>query len=1057
MEKTILLIMYSNLGRWRWLPRFLLSLCLITIVFFANAQSTTIKGKVTDESGIGMPGVNVLVKGSTTGTTTNADGSYVLSANPEDIIVFSFIGYTTEEMPVGTRTTIDINLTPSIESLNEVVVVGYGVQKKSDVTGSLVSVSSEALKEVPVANLQQALQGRAAGVEVQRIGTAPGATAQIRIRGERSVYGSNDPLIVLDGIPYSGSLSDINPDEIASLNVLKDASSTAIYGSRGANGVILITTKRGVSGENILTVDSYVGVTTVARKYDMYNAEEYAAMRDASAWPNGYVAEEVEGMSLGRNTDWQDLMYDEGYITNTNIGISGGSEKSQHALGTGYFKETTVLPGQSYERLSLKASIDTKIGERLKIGLNSMNSVSISNGSQFLNQQPNTPGAYGGSILYNILATSPLMPAYDSNGEIVQRPYGNIDDQAGSYSPLYLKKNNDDWVDRIRRIRTFNSLYAEYQIIDGLKYRFNLGLEYGQVNSAQFRGRDSYFRPNNQVSQARVRNSEDYSWTAENILTYEKTFAENHRVTFTGLYSAQQFSSYFTQATQEDVTADFIQHYNMSYANPAAQRVLDGGEQTSGIVSYMARVNYAFADRYLLTATYRRDGSSRLAQRWHQYPALAVGWNVMNESFMQPFDKTISNLKIRVGMGQTSNQAVDPYTTLGGVSGNYQGVPIRYNYGSSQVAGFLPVRVPDKKIDWEYTNTINIGLDFGLFGERVTGTIDWYKAKTSNLLFERVMPITSGYPDPFQTNIGEMENHGLEIALSARVIKSSSGFTWDADLNWFYNRNELTKIATGTDRIISSGLFVGYPVNAIYDYQKLGVWQTGETTEAAAFGQVPGQLKIADISGPDGVPDGVLNELDRTIIGDQQPKWQGGMTNRFSFKGFDLSIVAYARMGGTLMSYLHAPNGAYLTNLSGQRNGLDVDYWTPTNPTNEFPAPSASLPGGASGAWSTLAYYDASFVKIRSISIGYNIPKQVLNYIKSKSAKIYFTAQNPFLLYCPYVTKHNGVDPEPTGQGSTGAVATSGTYRTGGNNQNLIISASTPPTRSFIIGVNIKF
>jgi TonB-dependent starch-binding outer membrane protein SusC len=1049
------LLHFTEPWRLRLLIAFLLAILFLPASVYAQQVVT---GKVTDETGAGMPGVNILVKGTTNGTTSDVNGDYNISVEDATAtLVFSFIGYNSIEQVVGTQSTININMTPNIRSLNEIVVVGYGVQKKSDVTGALVSVSSKALKEVPVANLQQALQGLAAGVEVQRVGTAPGATARIRVRGERSINGSNDPLIVLDGIPYEGSISDINPDEIASVNILKDASATAIYGSRGANGVVIVTTKRGVAGETRVTLNSYYGVTTVARKYDLFNAEEYAAMRDASGFTEGYQPEEVEGIALGRNTDWQELMYEDGLITNHNLGFSGGSEKSRFAVSGGYYKETTILPGQDFTRYSLKTTFDNNIGERIKIGLNSLNSMSYNNGSQFVNQQPDITGAYGGSIMYPILSLSPLMPAYQENGEIFRTPAGNQTDRTQQYNPLLLKSNNDDWTDRIRRLRSFTSAFAEVEIIEGLKYRFNAGFDFTQSNSAQFQGKDSYFRTQNQSNRARVRNEEQISWTAENVVTYEKILAEDHRFTFTGLYSAQQSKTWSTMASKDSINAGFIQYYNLGIASPTSQYQMDGGESTWGLISFMGRVNYAFRDRYLLTFTFRRDGSSRLAEKWHNYPAVAVGWNVDQESFLQN-QEVVSALKLRVGYGQTSNQSVDPYTTLGGVSPNNGTIPIRYNYGTSKVVGYLPARIPDTSLDWEYTDTWNVGLDFGLLGDRITGSVEWYKAETKNLLYNYQLPITSGYQDAFQTNLGRVENKGLEVSLSGNIIKSNGGFTWSADLNWFYNRNKLLELAPGEERNIDNGLHVGYPLTAIYNFKKLGVWQEDEAAEAAEFGQLPGQLKIADLSGPEGIPDGVFTEeFDRTVIGDQQADWQGGITNRFTYKGFDLSFVTFARYGGLLLSYLHAPNGAYLTNNNGLRNGLDVEYWTPENRSNWFPAPNSLLPGGAANSWSTLGYYDASFVRVRSINLGYTIPATIASKIRAQSLRAYFTVQNPFLLYAPYVTKWNGVDPEPTGQGQTGIISTGAGVRTQGRNQNLVISASTPPVRSFILGINVTF
>lgn len=1007
-----------------------------------------------------MPGVNILLKNTSTGTTSDANGAYTLSVPDasDAVLVFSFIGYNTQEVSLGGRSTLDVSMEPNVRALEEIVVVGYGVQKKSDVTGSLVSVNSEALREVPVANVQQALQGRAAGVEVQRIGTAPGATARIRVRGERSILGSNDPLIVLDGIPFEGSISDINPDEIATINVLKDASATAIYGSRGANGVVIITTKRGESGETRVTLNSYYGVTTVSKKYDLFNAEEYATMRDRAGFTEGYQPEEIEGLALGRNTDWQDLMYESGFITNHNLGISGGGENGRYAVSGGYYKETTILPGQDYSRYSLKTTFDNDIGKRIKVGLNSLNSLSYANGSQFVNQQPNTPGAFGGGIMYPILSMSPLMPAYDDQGEIFRTPAGNQTDRTQQYNPLLLKHETDSWVDQIRRFRTFNSAYGEVEIIDGLKYRINLGFDFSQVNSAQFQGQDSYFRSQNQSNRARVRNEEQLSWTVENVLMYEKTFADDHRLTFTGLYSAQKARTWSTMVSKDSITADFIQFYDLGSASPTANHLLNGGESTWGLLSYMARVNYAFKDRYLATFTFRSDGSSRLAEQWHNYPAVAVGWNIGEEAFMAD-QNFVSALKLRVGYGQTSNQAVNPYSTRGGVTGTNGGVPIRYNYGTTKVVGYLPARIPDKSLDWEYTNTWNVGLDFGLLEDRITGSVEWYNAQTNNLLFNQSLPISSGYQDAYETNVGKVENKGIEVAISANIITSTDGgFTWSADFNWFFNRNKLLALGAGEERDIANGLHVGHPLTAIYNYKKLGVWQEDEADLAAEYGQIPGQLKIADLSGPEGVPDGVFTEEhDRTIIGDQQADWQGGITNRFTYKGFDFSFVTYARFGGLLMSYLHAPNGAYLTNNNGLRNGLDVEYWTPENRSNWFPAPNSALPGGAANSWSTLAYYDASFIRIRSINLGYTVPGSIASRIGAQSLRAYFTVQNPFLLYAPYVTKWNGVDPEPTGQGSAGIVSTGAGFRTGGVNQNLVISASTPPVRSFIFGINVTF
>lgn len=1010
-------------------------------------QAKEVTGKVIDETGAGIPGATVIEKGTTNATTTNADGVYKINVSSNNAtLVFSFIGYSNEEREVGSLSVVDITLTPSIETLSEVVVVGYGTQKKSDITGSLVSVSSDALKEVPVANLQNGLQGRAAGVEVQKTGSTPGASAQIRIRGERSISGSNDPLIILDGIPYQGTnvMSDINPSDIASMEVLKDASATAIYGSRGANGVILITTKRGKKGDNTVSFNTYYGIATVAKKYQVYDAQGYRNLRDRSVWTGGYQADELASIQNGRSTDWQDLMYDHGYITDNNVTVSGGGEKSTYSFGGGFFKEKAVLPGQDYSRGTIRFANDAELGKRVRVGFSSMNTYSIRNGSTI-------------NPMFQILALSPLMPAYNDDGSINKTPAGNDDDKASVYSPLLLKHNDNNWVDRIRRIHTFNSAYGEIQLAKGLKYRVNVGLDYTQEENDQFRGADSYFTVH-AGNWASVQNTEEWSYTLENLLTYDTKINEMHVIKFTGLFSTQQDQMHSNYVRKDSLTGDFLNYFNLGASSATSAVRLLGNETKWGLLSYMARVNYAFNDKYLLTLTARLDGSSRLSQKWLAYPAASAGWNIDREEFMSNI-RPVSSLKLRVGWGNTANQAVAPYSLLGGVTNTWLNggntVNTIYNFGSNLQAGYYFNRIASKDLKWESTATTNIGLDFGLLEDRITGSIDWYDARTKNIIYDRSLPATTGVPSPYSTNIGKMQNTGFEISVSSVNVKSPSGFEWRSDLNLFWNRNKLLYLDDGFKMNIAAGLFIGQPLTAIYDYQKLGIWQTSEAQQAATFGQVPGQLKIADISGPDGVPDGKITTDDRKIIGSGQAKIQGGITNRFAFKGFDLSFVTYARFGGTIISGIHQPLAGYLTINDGRRNQLKTDYWTPENPTNAFPAPLAVItPPNAGTAWTTLGYYSASFVRIRSINLGYKIPSSIADRLRVKSLRVYTTIQNPWIIWSPYV-KAGGIDPEATGFGTT----MNGFVQNGGNipDRALTVGLSTPPSRSYILGLNITF
>lgn len=1034
----------------------LVLICCCFAVTAQNARPVTIRGTIKNDSGQTVAQATILVKGGKGGVHSDDQGVFEIAASPKAVLVVSSIGYGTKEIAVGGRTTLTVVLAKINTSLNEVVVVGYGTQKKRDVTGSIVSVSAKTLNEVPAANIGIGLQGRAAGLEIQRVGTTPGATPVIRIRGERSILGSNDPLLVLDGIPYEGgTLNDINPQDVASIEVLKDASATAIYGSRGANGVLLVSTKKGKVGPARINFSDYAGINSVTKKYPVFNAQEYTAMRAAAnaATNAGYLNDVFEAANLakGVNTNWQDLMYQQGLTTDNGLTVSGGSaDGSYYSIGGGYYKENAVLPGQSLERYSLRATIDNKIGKHAKLGINTMNNYSLLNGSQFVN----------GGTMFPIVAASPLYTP-DSSGIVVLSPFGNTTDKTGNYNPILLKHNNNNWVDLVKRFRTFNTLYGEYQFLPELKYRVNVGLSYRREEDDQFKGADtklnpSFFRPS-QGNTASVNNIEEYGYTVENVLSYDKEFSGGHHLTFTGLYSVEQDRMHNTSVSKDSINADFIQFYNLGLSNPSnnVKPVLGGSEVTWGLLSYMGRINYSFLNRYLLTLTYRVDGSSRLApgHKYHDYPALSAGWLVSDEKFMQNVH-FINNLKLRAGYGETSNQSINPYSSLGNVSlynglttnGNI-GSTTSYNYGpATVVTGYNLQTLPNSNLDWEYTRTTNIGLDYAVLGNRILGSVDYYNAHTRNVLFGLSLPITSGVSGQYTSNIGEMSNKGFEFSLTTVNITGGSGFNWTTDLNIFWNRNKLLKLYNGFTQNIANQLFVGQPLSAIYDYKKVGIWQSNEAAKAASYGVQPGYIKFADLNG-----DGKIDPTnDREVIGSGQAKWQGGITNRFTYKGFDLSFVVYARMGGLLVSQVYQPYGDYVSILNGIRNNVKVDYWTPTNPTNKFPSPAGMLSSGAIGL-STLAYYDASFIKMRSINLGYSFNTRILNSVKAQFIRVYVTAQNPFVLYSPYM-KEGGVDPEATGFGNTG-VQDPGNL----SKRALTIGLTAPPTRAFLFGVNVGF
>lgn len=1025
--------------RWRqWisLPAFIIALILSVSV---SAQ-TVIRGRVVDEKGQPLPGASVKLKTSGAAVSTNASGEFTLRSIESDRrLLVSFVGYLPKELNITSN--MLVSLAPDSKSLDEVVVIGFGTQRKRDITGSVVSASGNTLREVPAANMQQALQGRLAGVEVQTVGTRPGAGAQIRIRGERSINAGNDPLIVLDNIPFSGNLNDINPDDIASVDILKDASATAIYGSRGANGVILVSTKRGSVGETRVSLSSYYGLGDVVRKYPVYNADQYRALRDYSVFNQDYTADEKEGIASGRNTDWQDLIYKTSMISDNNVTLSGGSEKSQYSIGAGYFRQTAVIPGQDFNRGSIRGTADFNIGKHVRIGANNLTNYSITHGGQ-------SP-----MNVFPLLTLSPLSSPYNPDGTINVKPAGNVDDLNTTYNPLLVDANPDAYIDRVRRFRTFNSMYGEVNIFDGLKYRANIGLDFQSEEGALFQGTDSYFRPGT-YNTATVNNSTQTKYSIDNLLYYEKTFNRKHRVSATALFGFEQEQYHNTSVRKDQISADFVKFYNLGQASTAIPPVLGGSEWKSSLIQMMLRATYVYDDKYMITVTGRRDGSSRLGagNKYKQYPAVSAGWTISNEEFMKPV-KFISNLKLRAGFGTTANQAIGAYQTLGGLSNINAGVPgsppVRYNYGTTVVNGYYVSRIVDPNLDWEYTRTTNVGLDFGILNSRITGAIEYYTAKTTKLLYGVALPPTSGITDPYVTNVGEIGNKGMEFSISSDNIRGRK-FKWSTDLNFFFNRNELKGLNGSITQVISNQLFVGQPLSAIFDYKKLGIWQIDEAAEAARYGFVPGQLKLEDHNG-----DGVINANDKYVIGSGQAKIQGGMTNRFAYGDFDLTVVLYGRYGGTLVSQAHQPLAGYATINDGRRNQLAVDYWTPGNPTNFFPSPNVA--GGqissplASDAQSVLGYFDASFLKVRTISLGYSLKSRWANKIGAKNLRVYVSSQNPFTLFSPYV-KAGGIDPEPSGTGNQG-VQNPGNISA----RALTIGVATPPTRSVLAGINVSF
>lgn len=1025
---------------------FLLFSSLITV-----AQNRTITGQVTDVSTKeSLPSVSISVKGTKKGTTTDVSGNFKIDASPNETLVFSFIGYATQEVLVGNKTIINVELDNSASSqLNEVVVVGYGTQNKRDITGSVVSVSETTLKEVPAPNLLNALKGRAAGVSIVSNGSTPGSQASIRIRGNRSLTtgngdGLDGPLVVVDGIPYGG-LNDINPDDISNIEILKDASATAIFGSRGAGGVILVTTKRGKVGKPVLTYDGYHGVTNIMGKYNVMNGEEYAKFKELSAAYNTQGAgttayplteEERANLAAGMSTDWQDLLYKQGFNTSHQLGLQGGVENTQYGMGIGYFNETGIMPNQNFDRMNIRATLDQKIGKRVKVGLNTINTMT----------RRNDPA--GGGVPTELVRLSPLVPGYNPDGTVNLNPKkGTIEAQA--VSPLTLISRGDVILSNERSLRTFNSLYAEVNILDGLKYRFNAGLNFSQVSFNGYGPPNTFVNTGTEqnVSNADIRNTEYWDVNFQHLLYYDKTFAKQHKIGFTALYELTKNHNLGSSFNVKGVPADYIQTANFSLAS--GQPTGSGSFGQTGLLSYMARLNYTFNSKYTMTATFRRDGSSTLSpgNQYFNYPAIGLSWNVIDEPFMK--DLTfLSNLKLRGGWGISGNRNVGAYATLGALSSGY------YNFGptaAGQVLAYLVTNLPASDLGWQSTSQSDFGLEIGLLDNRITGTFDIYKQKTKDILLSVNLPQSNGAGSTLK-NLGKTEGKGFESSLTFDIFRNKTGFNWSVDATYFFNREKITQLTTPSELDNKGNFwFVGHPLTVIYDYNKIGIWQTadkenGTLAKQTSPVQVPGEIRVEDVDG-----NGKIDAADRKIIGNFQPKWEGGLTNRLSFKGFDLSIVTYARMGmKVLVPYLSGTSGGgsgfgFLN--QGRSNQLVMDYWTENNPTNAFPKPNAG--GGVRDFTSTTQYQDGSFIKVRSINLGYVISTKALNKVRISSARVYVNATNPLILYSPLVKAKLAVDPEGNGYGNT--------IQGGNFNRVISVNLNNPPVRQFTLGVNLKF
>ena len=1017
-------------------------------------QSRQATGRVADSQGP-LIGATVMEKGTNNGTVTDFNGNFTLSVKSGATLVVSYVGYETQEVRAGEN--LHITLQEDGHIVNEVVVIGYGTQRREAVTGSVANIGGEKLNQIAASNAAQALQGRVAGVLMTQTNSKPGAEMQIRIRGQRSLTASNDPLIVLDGIPFMGNLSDINPADIKSMDILKDASATAIYGSRGANGVIIITTAKGNQGAPAkVSYNGYVSFKKVFKKYPMMDGPTFSKFRQYAGKYQNSLDE-----SDDINTDWQDLYYQTGVGHSHDISVTGGTNGGSYSFGAGYYHDESVVPTEQYNRVSVRGNFDQMVGKWFRFGLNTNNNYNKNEGV---------------NNIYNVLSSTPISSPYDKDGNLKRYNALPADDQV-VITKETVERDKDIWLNETKGIGSYNTLFGEVKCpwVEGLSYRINIGLNFRSSKNGNFTGTGVNNKDANAVSGAGVSENQTRNWTVENLITFDRTFAEKHNVNVVGMYSAEQTTYESTGGSAQDIPADFFQYYALDKATGQAN-LTNFNYWQSGLMSWMGRVMYSYDNKYMLSVALRSDASSRLAKghQWHTYPAVSAGWNIARESFMEDL-KWIDNLKLRVGYGETSNQSISPYSTLGGLAvRNYN-----FGNGTNYKAGYYVNALPNPELGWEYSKTWNFGLDFSLFNGRLSGSFEYYIQKTKDILLDVSLPSTSGVSS-FTGNIGNTQNKGFELTLNGIILDNKNGWTWEAGINLYANRNKLTKL-TGTEPIVladgtvqeerdvANRWFVGYPIDVIYDYEYDGIWNKEDvyevtlpdgtkTTNLAILepGGDIGMIKVKyndDVLDANGVPTRQIGDDDRRIQS-MEPDLLGGFNTTVGYKGFDLTVIGAFQIGGKLISAIHSGNG-YLNMLDGRRNNIDVDYWTEENTGAKYPRPNGIRSGDNPKYASTLGYFDAGYLKVRAITLGYNFEniKAIKNFGISR-LRLYATIQNPFVLFSPF-NNESGLDPETNSWANQNTAVAYSEYS--GKHKMPIVGYNTPSTRNFLFGLNVTF
>lgn len=951
-------------------------------------EKKTISGQVKDEDGNAIPGVSVIVTGTYMGTVTNIDGNYSIEITGENQpLVFSFLGMSPQKVFCNGKEELDVVLKKETTWLNEIVAVGYGVQKKSDLTGSIVSLKSDEIVKSLGGRVDQAIQGKITGVYVSNSKATPGGSPVIRIRGGNSINGNNSPLVVVDGV-IDADMSILDPSDVSSMEILKDASATAIYGSRGANGVLIITTKAGQKGKTKFSLSSYYSISDIIKTLDLLNAAETKKLYEG-------FSDEIRS-SLGvtdidftttADTDWQDEIFRTAMIKNYHVSASGGNDKTSYFVSGSILDQEGIIEGSGYNRKTLRSRLKQEVSNKLSFGIN----ITIAHSTQDQLRMDTSGGSSGGSVTQAAQRMSPLVSVYDSNGDYSEPLVSGTQ----LNNPVALVKERIRETDLFATEAKFDFTYNVLPVLK-LTSSYSFRQHQTQLNSWT----SGVLLESKGLGSAEISNRKMKDWLSETILTYHKLFRKSHKLEVMVGGTASAYSVFSSSASGGNFPTELLTYYSLELSDVAYQRVSSSYEESS-MASFLGRVNYVFKDKYLFTVNFRADGASKFAKnhKWGYFPSAAFGWRLSEESFMRNND-IISNLKLRVSMGNTGSQAISAYQSIA----NFELEVVSLSDGDH--VAVLPDRINNPNLKWETTHQIDLGLDLGLFDNRVNIVVDYYTKKTKDLLYNKQLPGYTGYTVQLQ-NIGELENKGFEFAIS--TINLNGNFKWTTSINFSTNRNKIVSLGDdeffmidGSGGAMPSGFSetsiveVGKPLGQFYGYIFEGIYQNESEVESLpASGAVVGSVKYKDTTG-----DQKITSDDRVVIGSANPDYTWGINNDFSYKGFDFNILFTGVQGNDILNL----NRVALEQTASANNTLKsvLNYWHGEGTSNTIQAAGKSV-----GQMSSRFVENGSFVRLKNISLGYTFPKSLTQTLKFDKLRIYLSAQNLIT-----ITNYTGYDPE---------------------------------------------